>query len=143
MFECIRGYTVSVLSGCLLGVLMSAITNSTLVEISLNTFFAFYFGLLFLLIGFMILWRIVVSKSQMESSRKPVLAVFACLVVVSGVLCLIFKHRWFFTMSVAQKVPIYCTIGISGEREQRAERAVAAVAGGGGGVGLTIGVCVW
>ena len=111
------GYAVALIAGAFLGAMLSAITNSTLVEISLNFGFAFYFGFLFLAIGSIFLYRILVTnRDQLAPGRKCVLASFATLVVVSGFICLLFEHKWFFTMSRAKKVPTYVTLGISGNK---------------------------
>merc|ERR1712129_641312 len=44
--------------GILLGVIISLIVNCTLVEISISSFFSLYFGILFIVVGGIILWRI-------------------------------------------------------------------------------------
>ena len=52
--------------GLLLGIMISLIVNCTLLEISLNGFFATYFGVLFIGVGMIILWRIKMQPQENE-----------------------------------------------------------------------------
>ncbi|KAF4689253.1 hypothetical protein FOZ63_021647, partial [Perkinsus olseni] len=70
--------------------------------ISMSAFFALYFGLLFISVGCVILWRIS-TQAQMvstpeETARKKQLQLFASLIVVSGFLCFILEKNWFVGM---------------------------------------------
>lgn len=58
---------LSAVCGIILGVLISLVVNCTLLEISLNPFFATYFGLLFSAVGIIILFRI---HSQSKEAEK-------------------------------------------------------------------------
>ena len=56
--------------GLMIGIVVSLIVNCTLLEISLNSFFATYFGLLFVGVGLMIIWRVRNSNNQQSEERK-------------------------------------------------------------------------
>lgn len=94
----------SVLTGALLGTLLSLLVNSSLVEISLNPFFSFYFGVLFILVGVVILFRV---KSHASTSKRIVLLTLAVLVLTSGILSLFFQRRWLFHLTPPAKIPLY------------------------------------
>jgi len=59
-----------------LGIVVSFTVNCTLVEISINEFFASYFGILFLIIASLILWRVKTGDHP-----KPYLLVSFAMVV--------------------------------------------------------------
>ena len=90
--------------GMLLGLAVSLIINSTLVEISVSPFFALYFGLLFMSVGGIIIYRLnglslltgantdsseadqsLLLAPEDEQKRKKQLTFFACLILFSGV----------------------------------------------------------
>eukprot|EP00922_Rhytidocystis_sp_ex-Travisia-forbesii_P025739 GHVS01037752.1.p1 GENE.GHVS01037752.1~~GHVS01037752.1.p1 ORF type:complete len:295 (+),score=68.76 GHVS01037752.1:166-1050(+) len=104
---------VSALVGSVLGMLTSLIVNCTLVEVSLSPFFAMYFGLLFISVGAIILWRINGNVSDHAQSRKLQLMFFALLIILSGVLCFVLERNWFIGLNRFAKVPIYVLLGIS------------------------------
>lgn len=99
--------------GCALGMLTSLIVNCTLVEISLSPFFATYFGLLFVSVGGVILWRISGRATEEAQDRKRQLTLFAVLIIVSGVLCFLLERNWFVGLSRLAKLPIYVLLGVS------------------------------
>ena len=74
-------FFLAVLVGAALGTVLSFLVNSALVEISLNPFFSFYFGLLFGFVGTLIIYRV---KSQEKFQKGVGLLVFGCLVLLSG-----------------------------------------------------------
>lgn len=49
------------LVGSLFGVMIAMAVNTALVELSTSSAFSLYFGLLFVLVGFIIVWRIAVG----------------------------------------------------------------------------------
>jgi len=97
------------LAGSVIGVLVSFTVNCTLVEISINAFFAVYFGILFLLIAGLILWRV----KNGDHPRPLLLMGFSSLVLVSGFLCFVLEKDWFIRMSPALKVPLYSILGVA------------------------------
>ncbi|EPT30634.1 putative membrane protein [Toxoplasma gondii TgCatPRC2] len=115
--------TVSACVGIALGIIASLIVNCTLVEISMSSFFSFYFGLLFVTVGSVILWRIqVTSKMAADVSvgggegdqpRKMQLQFFAALIIASGILCFVLKKNWFVGLHPVVKVPLYTLLGIA------------------------------
>lgn len=117
--------------GGLLGMAISLIVNSTLVEISVSPFFALYFGILFMSVGGIIIYRLngaalfnaadvtndadqaLLLAPEDERKRKKQLTFFACLILVSGFLCFILEKNWFIGLSWTTKVPLYTILGVS------------------------------
>eukprot|EP00920_Eleutheroschizon_duboscqi_P000642 GHVT01001793.1.p1 GENE.GHVT01001793.1~~GHVT01001793.1.p1 ORF type:complete len:292 (+),score=41.59 GHVT01001793.1:1091-1966(+) len=101
--------------GCILGILSSIIVNCTLIEISLSTFFATYFGMLFIVVGVVIFWRLRLRPSETEESRRDThtLSVFAILIIVSGLLCFFIERSWLLSWPSLFRVPLYGLIGVS------------------------------
>ncbi|CAD7926904.1 unnamed protein product [Amoebophrya sp. A25] len=114
---------LSAIAGIALGITISLIVNCTLLEISLNAFFATYFGILFCAVGCIILWRLrqqevsntahPSSSDEADMRRKRHLTYFSYLVIVSGILCFMLERDWYFRMSPFTKVPLYSILGIS------------------------------
>eukprot|EP00933_Yihiella_yeosuensis_P005778 TRINITY_DN110366_c0_g1_i1.p1 TRINITY_DN110366_c0_g1~~TRINITY_DN110366_c0_g1_i1.p1 ORF type:complete len:242 (+),score=37.62 TRINITY_DN110366_c0_g1_i1:96-821(+) len=102
--------------GVMLGIIISLIVNCTLVEISISSFFSLYFGFLFVVVGGIILWRIfsqdVASSDQSSAMRGP-LAIFATLIIVSGLICFTLEQHWYRGQSPLMKVPLYALLGTS------------------------------
>jgi len=102
-------YLLSAFVGALIGVVISFTVNCTLVEISINGFFAWYFGLLFILIAGILLWRV-----RTGDHPKPwLLAGFSVLVLLSGCVCFVLEAQWFTSLSPGAKVPLYSVLGVS------------------------------
>lgn len=100
----------AVAAGAGLGTALSFLVNSALVEISLNAFFSFYFGILFLFVGSVLIFRI---KNNETFQKRIGLFIFAVLVLISGLLCFFFQPSWMFDLPPAAKVPIYSLLGLS------------------------------
>ena len=110
--------SVSAVVGAILGIMISLIVNSTLIEISVSPFFSLYFGILFLSVGGIILWRIhAVTQFQPlttdELQRKKQLTSFGSLIILSGLLCFILERHWFVGLPYLLKVPLYAILGIA------------------------------
>ncbi|EAR95916.2 membrane protein, putative (macronuclear) [Tetrahymena thermophila SB210] len=100
--------------GILICVFTSAIVNTTLVEISINIIFAFYFGVCFLMIGILLVMRIQSLPETSEmGKRKPFLFIFSCMVIVSGTFCFFLEDNWFIKLPPFEKGPIYTIISMS------------------------------
>lgn len=115
--------------GMILGIAISLIVNSTLVEISVSPFFALYFGILFMSVGGIIVYRLngaglwgnlnseadqaLMMAPEDELQRKKQLTFFAGLICLSGLLCFILEKNWFVGLSPTMKVPLYTILGIS------------------------------
>lgn len=108
--------SISGFVGVLLGIVISLIVNCTLVEISISTFFSLYFGILFIVVGGIILWRIFSQDAGdgmgSTAKRKP-LAAFALLIIVSGLICFTLEQKWYHGMAPIFKVPLYVVLGTS------------------------------
>lgn len=102
--------------GVLLGIIISLIVNCTLVEISISSFFSLYFGILFIAVGGIILWRIFSQEAGdgmgSTAKRKP-LAAFALLIITSGLICFTLEQQWYHGLSPLMKVPLYMILGTS------------------------------
>lgn len=101
--------TFAFVVGAILGVIVSFTVNCTLVEISINAFFAVYFGILFILIASLILWRVWTG----DHPKPCLLLSFASLVMLSGFLCFVLEKNWFISMSPHMKVPMYALLGVA------------------------------
>jgi len=100
--------------GILLGMIISLIVNCTLVEISISAFFSMYFGVLFIVVGGIILWRIFSQETNTDSAGKMKgLCAFAILIIVSGLICFTLEQQWYHGMSPMMKVPLYAVLGTS------------------------------
>eukprot|EP00466_Bigelowiella_natans_P017008 jgi/Bigna1/146993/aug1.126_g21701 len=100
---------VAALIGALLGVIISFTVNCTLVEISVNAFFAVYFGVLFVIISSWMLYRVYSG----EHPRPILLGTFSAMVMFSGILCFVLESNWVVNMSRGAKVPLYSILGIA------------------------------
>lgn len=125
-----RRALVSAFVGMCLGIAVSLIVNSTLVEISLSPFFSLYFGLLFMSVGGIIIYRLngaaifgssndndadqaLLLAPDDEKLRKKQLTFFAGLICFSGFLCFILEKNWFVGLSATTKIPLYTVLGVS------------------------------
>ncbi|XXQ32029.1 DUF4203 domain-containing protein [Plasmodiophora brassicae] len=97
------------LSGAVLGACVSFIANCTLVEISLNPFFGFYFGMLFLFIGGVVFWRV----KTLSHARSVLLLAFSSLVILSGLICFVLDTPIVQRFGWLSKVPLFCILGVS------------------------------
>lgn len=109
--------SISGFVGVVLGIMISLIVNCTLVEISISAFFSMYFGILFIVVGAIILWRIFSQDdgpgaSDQKQKRGP-LAIFAVLIIVSGLICFALERHWYVGMTPLMKVPLYAILGTS------------------------------
>jgi hypothetical protein len=126
--EDFRRAIISGFVGMILGIAISLIVNSTLVEISVSPFFALYFGILFISVGGIIVYRLngaailggvsdadqaLMLAPEDEQQRKKQLTFFAALICFSGFLCFILEKNWFVGLSPSMKVPLYTILGIS------------------------------
>jgi uncharacterized membrane protein YfcA len=75
-------FIASAIVGACLGAFISWIVNCTLVEISVNAFFSIYFGVLFVVVGVFMLWRIK-SQDPADQEQKQLEHVFSIIVVHS------------------------------------------------------------
>lgn len=102
--------SLSALVGALLGAACAVVVNCTLVELSASALFAAYLGLVFVAVGAVLLWRIQATGG---GPRKQQLALFAALVLASGLLCLLLRRNWFLGLHPLLKVPAYTALGVS------------------------------
>jgi hypothetical protein len=100
---------LAALVGALIGIFASFTVNCTLVEISINIFFAYYFGFLFLLIGSIIGYRVWTG----DHPKPFLLASFSAMVLLSGLLCFMLEEAWFIRTSPTWKIPVYSLLGVS------------------------------
>merc|ERR1712113_317108 len=75
-----------------------------------------YFGILFIVVGGIILWRIFSQDAGdgmgSTAKRKP-LAAFALLIVLSGLICFTLQRQWYHGLTPMMKVPLYIILGTS------------------------------
>lgn len=100
--------------GGVLGVVISMVVNLALIEISISPFFSMYFGVLFILVGCLILWRVQSHETADPLQMKKLhLSIFAGTIIVSGALCFLLDRRLFVGLAPWMKVPLYMTLGLA------------------------------
>lgn len=115
---------VSGLIGAGIGALCSLLVNSTLIEVSINTVFSIYFGVIFAGIGLLVLWRTYNENQKNESTivRRPtdtffahpgMLYTFSSLMIFSGLICFLLRKDWFTEINYLLKIPFFTTLGVS------------------------------
>jgi len=102
------------LIGGALGVVISMVVNLALIEISISPFFSMYFGILFILVGCLILWRVLSHEARDPLQMKKMhLSIFAGTIILSGALCFILDRHLFVGLAPWMKVPLYMTLGLA------------------------------
>eukprot|EP00928_Gymnodinium_smaydae_P086319 TRINITY_DN7034_c1_g3_i1.p1 TRINITY_DN7034_c1_g3~~TRINITY_DN7034_c1_g3_i1.p1 ORF type:complete len:236 (+),score=53.13 TRINITY_DN7034_c1_g3_i1:151-858(+) len=113
----VRGYvlsTVSTVVGGALGVLISMVVNLALIEISISPFFSMYFGILFIIVGCLIMWRVLSHEAADPLQLKKLhLSIFAGTIILSGALCFLLDRKLFVGLAPWMKVPLYMTLGLA------------------------------
>lgn len=107
--------------GALLGLVAAVVVNATLIEITVNGFFALYFGVLFLLIACLLLYNNLGSalgtSEDGTQSRTGLWVVrgFALMLLVSSGLCFATEQQWWAqeAWTWAEKIPPYALLGAS------------------------------
>lgn len=100
--------------GAMLGVVISMVVNLALIEISISPFFSMYFGVLFILVGCLILWRVLSHETVDTIQMKKLhLSIFAGTIIVSGALCFLLDRKLFVGLAPWVKVPLYMTLGLA------------------------------
>lgn len=107
-------YIFSAILGGGLGVVISMVVNLALIEISISPFFSMYFGILFILVGCLIMWRVLSYEANDPMQMKKLhLSIFAGTIIVSGALCFLLDRKMFVGLKPWMKVPLYMTLGLS------------------------------
>lgn len=107
-------HVVSAVVGGALGVVISMVVNLALIEISISPFFSMYFGILFTLVGCLILWRVLSHEgTEPLQMKKFHLSIFAGTIILSGALCFLLDRRMFVGLAAWMKVPLYMTLGLA------------------------------
>ena len=70
-----------------------------------------YFGILFSAIGMVILCRLRSERHPVPTTKKPVLVGFACMVIVSGLLCMLLDEHWFRLKVLSTHAPLPRRVG--------------------------------
>merc|ERR1719343_1090933 len=91
------------------------VVNLALIEISISPFFSMYFGILFTLVGCLIMWRVLSHEARSDplQMKKLHLSIFAGTIIVSGALCFLLDRRMFVGLAPWMKVPLYMTLGLA------------------------------
>lgn len=100
--------------GGVLGIIISMVVNLALIEISISPFFSMYFGVLFTLVGSLIMWRVISHEAEDPLQMKKLhLSIFAGTIIVSGALCFLLDRKMFVGLAPWMKVPLYMTLGLA------------------------------
>jgi len=110
--------TVKVVISSVIGSFIGAGTSfaviSTLGEISTNEFFSFYFGMLFIIVGFLLLFRSLDTRYRQLISAKPkILMGIAIMTICSGVSSILLEKDVFKGFTPHAKIPLYALLGIT------------------------------
>lgn len=108
-FSRIRLFCIALIGG-LLGMALCFAVNAILFEISLSRVFAFYFGIMFCVLGVLMLVR---SWYQPTRAKRIAVCVFSILVISAGVCALVFQTNWLWTMQSALKIFVYTILGVA------------------------------
>lgn len=104
--------------GGLAGVFISFIVNCTLAEISISPFFSLvrakqYFGVLFIIVGCVMIWRLTQKPSQDSDRKRNYLLALGIWVTASGFLCFMLEKDWFVGLGWHMKIPMYSILGVA------------------------------
>jgi hypothetical protein len=99
--------------GAILGALVSFLVAATLLEVSTNEFFAFYFGIVFIIVGLAIGYRVITSPDVQKIVRVALLFL-AFIVFLGGISCFILDHKAkALGLSPISRIPFYLVLGIA------------------------------
>lgn len=104
---------MSVGVGGALGVVISMVVNLALIEISISPFFSLYFGILFFLVGILIMSRVMSHDANEAKMQKNHLTIFASIIIFSGALCFLLNRHLFANLAPIMKVPLYMILGLA------------------------------
>lgn len=107
--------------GAVLGVFIAMCVNTALVEVSVSSSFAIYFGILFVFVGLVILWRTFTQSNipglpdDVAAARVPRrhLLHFACLNIATGIFCFMVERSSLLGYPAAVRFVIYGVLGMS------------------------------
>lgn len=102
--------TTMVVGGGVLGASVAFVCSATMLEISKNRFFAIYFGLVFIIVGIVILARVAAAHAT-SRKLKAALMMLAIVVVGGGASCFVVDHNAArLGLSPAARIPFYVLI---------------------------------
>jgi len=109
---------LSTVIGLIVGAVSSLIVNIALVEISLTSFFALYYGLFFLIFGAALVYKANTATNNSLSNdhfkgKKSVLMGFGIFTIASGFASILLDKNWFASIGVLTKIPLYMMLGSS------------------------------
>jgi len=98
-----------IVAGALLGVVAEYVVNASLAEVSLNPVFSAAFGICFVVLGGVIMWRVLVPDADMPTSDpvlKQMMILFAVMVISAGFFSICLDKIWFRSLSTGVKIPM-------------------------------------
>ncbi|KRW99065.1 hypothetical protein PPERSA_11666 [Pseudocohnilembus persalinus] len=106
---------LSAFVGTTITIIASALVNVTLLEVSMSLFFAFYFGICFMVIGIAISIQAynISEENEKAAKKKPFLYLFSVLVFISGLFCIFLEENWVQKLHYIEKIPFYMMVAIS------------------------------
>jgi len=104
-------YVVSLLVGAFIGVLEAETIAFSLLEISVTTVFSIVFGVGFIILGFVLAWRIWATIEG--GLQKYLMWSLSGVVVLSGISCFVLNEVWITKFPWGGKVPLYAMLGLS------------------------------
>lgn len=109
-----RRGVICILVGALLGVVTEYIVNAAMEEISINPVFSAAFGVCFMGLGGIIMWRVVAPDADVPERSTPLrvaVVAFALMIVAAGIFCFFLDKFWFRALSAHAKIPMYTVLG--------------------------------
>jgi len=96
------------LGGAVLGLVVAFVVTSCLLEIALNRFFAVYFGVLFGIVGLVILIRVCAAGFPLP--LRGALLCLSAIVLCAAVACVVVDHNA-LGLSSSSRIPLFAVLG--------------------------------
>ena len=115
----------SIIVGSGVGLISSLVVNSSMLEVSINGFFTFYFCIILIVVGSLMYYRSKQREAQfsnqpqdndqtfMKDEKQKFFTYSSWVVLAAGVLCLLLEKDWNRDFPYILKVPIYILLGMS------------------------------
>ncbi len=104
---------LSGLMGVVTGLVSSLLVNVTLAEISISPFFTVYFGVIFVVLGSLMIFSVRNNQSFIIKERKQFITKFAVMIILSGLLSGLLEKDFVRNMDYKLKIPISSMVGIT------------------------------
>lgn len=117
--DAIKSLIISSICGAFLGVIVSICVNTVLIEIPASPSFTFYFACLFIIFGFLVLWKTLSVSITTAGAEDPYatprrhLIVFSVVNILTGFFCFTLKRTSLIYLSSTLRFLAYGFLGMS------------------------------